>query len=140
MKVHGHQCNLDTLKLKQHSLRQQTTDSLHHKGGSGQQPMHNTDGGRTKSCTTHPVKYKKASKMRCKGPFDARFEAIETSRRALSDYAIQNAQKRNFSKMACSFFLPQNTGTKYSKNQEHTEMKIRKKIKKERSNNEKRKI
>ena len=53
--------------------------------------------------------------MGCKGPFDARFEAIETSRRALSDYAIQNAQKRNFVKMACSIFLPQNTGKKVQK-------------------------
>ena len=76
-------------------------------------------GGRTKSCTTHPVKYKKASKMGCKGPFDARFEAIETSRRALSDYAIQNAQKRNFSKMACSIFLPQNIGKNVQKNKKN---------------------
>ncbi|WP_208093801.1 hypothetical protein, partial [Escherichia coli] len=56
-----------------------------------------------------PVKYKKASKMGCKGPFDARFEASESSRRALSDYAIQNVKKRNFSKMVFSVFLPQKT-------------------------------
>ena len=44
--------------------------------------------------------------MGCKGPFDARFETAQSARRALSDYAIQNAQKRNFSKMGCSIFLP----------------------------------
>ena len=56
--------------------------------------------------------------MGCKGPFDARFEAIETSQRALPDYAIQHAQKRNFSKMACSIFLPQNTGKQIQQKQE----------------------
>ena len=53
--------------------------------------------------------------MGCMGPFDARFEAYESSRRALSDYAIKNVQKRNFSKMACSAFLLQNNGKKRQK-------------------------
>ena len=44
--------------------------------------------------------------MGCKGPFDARFETAQSARRALSDYAIKNVQKRNFSKMGCSIFLP----------------------------------
>ena len=79
-------------------------------------------GGRTKSCTTNTVKYKKASNMGCKGPFDARFAASESSRRALPDYVVENSQKRNCSKMACSVFLPQNTGkmlqnTKKNRNQ-----------------------
>ena len=51
-------------------------------------------------------KYKKASKMGCKGPFDARFETAQSARRALSDYVVKNVQKRNFSKMGCSIFLP----------------------------------
>ena len=62
-----------------------------------------------------PVKYEKASNMECKGPFDARFEASESSRRALSDYAIQNVQTRNFSKTARYILLPQNSGKKFQK-------------------------
>ena len=52
------------------------------------------------------LKNKKASNMGCKGPLDARLAAFESSRRALSDYAIQNAKKRNFSKVGCSVCLP----------------------------------
>ena len=61
--------------------------------------------------------------MGCKGPFDARFEASESSRRALSDYAIQNTQKRNFPKMVFSVFLPQNT-RKRLKNTNEKQIKI----------------
>ena len=69
--------------------------------------------------------------MGCKGPFDARFEASESSRRALSDYAIQNAKKRNFSKMVFSVFLPQNTG-KMFKNRKEKQNEYKEKIKKKR--------
>ena len=58
-------------------------------------------------------KNKNASKMGCKGPFDARFEAYESSQRALSDQRVQKPQKRNFSKIGCFVFLP----TKLKKNQ-----------------------
>ena len=44
--------------------------------------------------------------MGCKGALDARIEAIETSRRALSDYVVKNIQKRNFSKMGAPFVYP----------------------------------
>ena len=35
--------------------------------------------------------------MGCKSPLGARLEAFKSSRRVLSDYVVQNAQKHNFS-------------------------------------------
>ena len=54
--------------------------------------------------------------MGCKGPLDARFEASQPARRALSDYVHQTAQKRNFSKMGCSIVLPHKHLKKTSEN------------------------
>ena len=59
--------------------------------------------------------------MGCKGPFDARFETAQSARRALSDYAIQHAQKRNLKNMVCSVFLPHT----FKKNQEIIQKKIK---------------
>ena len=76
-------------------------------------------------------KNKNASKMGCKVPFDARFEAYESSRRALSDYAIKNFLKRNFWTMPCSVFLPQiwKTNEKFEKSKEKAFDQIFKELK-----------
>ena len=56
------------------------------------------------------------------------------SRRALSDNVVQKAQKRNFSKMACSIFIPQiveKTFTIPRTNRNKNKKQIKKKIKNE---------
>jgi hypothetical protein len=51
---------------------------------------------------------RQASKMGCKGPFDARLEALESAQRDLSDYVHQATQQRNFCKVGCVVCLHQN--------------------------------
>ena len=60
-----------------------------------------------------------------KGPLDARIEAIKMSRRALSNYMVQNAQKRNL-KNGVLRFLPQilYVSTIFQKNEKSHEIEL----------------
>ena len=67
----------------------------------------NHPGGRHQAKKVKP-KFRKQSeseKVRYKGHLDAILEAIETSRRALSDYVVQSPEKHIFSKMRCVIAL-----------------------------------
>ena len=56
--------------------------------------------------TRKQSKYKKASKMGCKGPLDARFETYESSQGALSDHKYQNPKHIIFENWDEPFFYP----------------------------------